>query len=136
MKYDKREAVKILEEELDWKNYGSKHYESIYTRFFQGYILPRKFNIDKRRAHLSTLINSGQISREEALKEMKNDSYPDERRMKEDKNYVVKKLGITNKVFEEIMNSPVKSYKDYPNNSLFFSNSSVFIKLARRLITR
>ncbi len=69
--YNKKDAMKLIEKELGWKYYGVKHYESIFTRFYQGYILPRKFKIDKRRAHLSTLICSGQITREEALEELK-----------------------------------------------------------------
>lgn len=113
--YVKKEAMKTIESELGWKYYGGKHYESIFTRFFQSYILPKKFNIDKRRAHLSTLICSGQISRELALEEMKQDTYPADK-MREDKEYVIKKLGFTETEFEDIMNSPPKKYSEYPNN--------------------
>ena len=113
--YNKSEAMKTIEKELGWVYYGGKHYESVFTRFFQAYILPVKFNIDKRRAHWSTLICSGQATREEALEELKKETYPAEM-LKSDKEYVIKKLGLTNEEFEEIMNSPVKSYKDYPND--------------------
>ncbi len=136
IKYSKKEATQVLEKELGWKNYGLKHYESIYTRFFQGYILPKKFNIDKRKAHLSTLICSGQIKREGALEEMKNDPYPSEIMMKEDKEYIIKKLGINQEDFEEIMRGPIKTYKDYPNDSYIFSQNSFFMKFARRIIAR
>src|SRR5450432_2154644 len=68
--YKKEEAKTLLQKELDWKDYGGKHYESVFTKFFQSYILPIKFHIDKRKAHLSTLICSGQLSREEALYEL------------------------------------------------------------------
>lgn len=68
--YHKQEAIRVLQDELGWRPYGGKHYESIYTRFFQGYILPRKFGIDKRRLHTSTLIWSGQLSRSEAIQEI------------------------------------------------------------------
>ena len=113
--YDKEEAMKILVNSLNWKNYGGKHQESIYTRFFQAYILPVKFNIDKRKAHLSNLINSGQISRDEALESLKE--YPfSNKEVLEDKIYVIKKLGLTEETFEEIMNLPRKSFHIYPNN--------------------
>ncbi len=111
--YVKEEVMHVLQDELGWKYYGGKHYESVYTRFFQGYILPRKFGIDKRKAHLSTLICSGQINREEALAELLENPYTD-RMMAEDREYVVKKLGITEAEFAEIMAAPVKSHRDYP----------------------
>lgn len=116
--YNKFEAKKILEKELGWKDYGGKHFESLYTRFFQAYILPVKFGFDKRRAHLSTLINSGQIIRDQALQEMKNELYP-EKLLKEHKELVVKKLGLTKEEFKRIMNLPPKKYKDYRPNTKF-----------------
>ena len=114
--YVKKDAMQILEDELGWKYYGGKHYESIYTRFFQGYILPKKFNIDKRKAHLSTLICSDQMTREEALEEMKHNPYTEEMQ-REDMQYVIEKLGLTEEEFEQIMALPVKKFSDYPNNS-------------------
>jgi hypothetical protein len=105
----------LIERELGWRNYHGKHYESIFTRFFQGYILPTKFNIDKRKAHFSTLICSGQMTRDEALKEMEKNPYPPEM-LKEDKSYVLKKFGLTEPEFEGIMSRPIKSPKDYPSS--------------------
>ncbi len=113
--YNKPEAMEIIQDKLDWVYYGGKHYESIFTRFFQAYILPVKFNIDKRRAHYSTMICSKQISREEALKEMEKPTYPEEL-LASDKEYVSKKLGMSEKEFDAIMDLPVKSYKEYPND--------------------
>jgi len=103
--YSKKDAITILENELGWKYYGGKHYESIYTRFYQGYILPKKFGYDKRRTHLSSLICSGEITRSEALEELNNEPYPLELQ-EQDKEYVIKKLGITKDEFERIMNLP------------------------------
>ncbi len=114
IEYDKAEAMKTIENELDWKYYGGKHYESVYTRFYQGYILPEKFSVDKRRAHLSSLICSGQMSREEALEELKKPSYPSQELLDEDKVFVTKKLGLSMKEFEEIMSLPPKYATDYP----------------------
>ncbi|MDN5205654.1 N-acetyl sugar amidotransferase [Fulvivirgaceae bacterium BMA10] len=102
--YNKAEAKKTIQEELDWRDYGGKHYESIFTRFYQGYILPKKFNIDKRKAHLSTLICTGEITREEALMELQKPPYPKELQ-EEDKKYVLKKFDISEEEFQEIMSS-------------------------------
>lgn len=114
--FDKSEAMKVIQEELGWKYYGGKHYESIYTRFYQSYILPQKFNIDKRKAHLTCLIAStGEVTREEALEILKQPS-AEPKLIEDDKEYVIKKLGISIQFFEEIMNAPVKSILDYPNH--------------------
>lgn len=133
--YDKKKAVEIIEKQLGWRNYGSKHSESIYTRFFQNYILPRKFNIDKRLAHLSTLICSKQLTRDEALFLVGKGFYSDEKTENEEKQYVIKKLGISNEDFENIMSRPIRSFKDYPNNSWFFDKNNIFVKLAKKIIT-
>jgi N-acetyl sugar amidotransferase len=112
--YNKKEAVEILRHKLNWKDYGGKHNESIYTRFLQGYILPRKFGFEKKRLHFSSLIWSRQISRERALKEMENDNYPLELQER-DKEYVIKKFNISLEEFEQIMNLPITSFWDYPS---------------------
>ncbi len=132
--YNKKEAMQVLQKELGWKYYGGKHYESIYTRFLQGYILPRKYNIDKRKAHFSTLICSGQMTREEALEEMKHDIYPPTI-MQEDKEYVIKKFGLTEEEFEKIMSQPIKTFRDYPNNSFLFNKFSFLVKLEKKKAT-
>jgi N-acetyl sugar amidotransferase len=114
--FKKDEAVKVIEKELDWKNYGGKHYESIYTRFFQAYILPNKFRIDKRKAHLTCqIISSGTPTREEAMELLKKD-IADPELMEKDKVYLLKKFDITSEEFDSIMNAPIKSILDYPNN--------------------
>ncbi len=74
--YNKMEAKALIQKDLGWRDYGGKHYESVFTRFFQGYILPEKFKMDKRRPHLSSLICSGQMSRDEGLQEMQRPAYP------------------------------------------------------------
>jgi N-acetyl sugar amidotransferase len=124
--YDKREAIQLLQEKLGWVYYGGKHYESIYTRFFQAYVLPRKFNIDKRKAHNSSLVLSGQMSREQALASLQEPVYP-ENLLLEDRDYAVKKLGLTAGEFEAIMAAPCKTYLDYRTSDRFF-------ELAKRLL--
>ena len=110
--YNKQNVRKVLEEELGWRYYGGKHYESIYTRFFQGYILPNKFNIDKRKAHLSSLIVSGQVTMQDALKELEAPAYAGYM-LEEDMEYVCKKFEFSQETFQQIMSLPVKSYADY-----------------------
>lgn len=119
--YNKDEAMKTITDEIGWKYYGGKHYESIYTRFFQGYFLPLKFGIDKRRAHLSDLIRSGQEKRENALKIMNLDTYPDLKLKEEDLEFVKKKFDLTDEDFAEIIKMKNKSFEDYPNNELKIS---------------
>ncbi len=112
--YNKANAEKYLEKEIHWKPYGGKHYESIYTRFFQGYILPKKFGIDKRKAHLSSIIMSGQRSRAQALAEL-NKPPLDSRMAEEDRVFVIQKLGLTEQAFDEIMAAPPRSFQEFPS---------------------
>lgn len=112
--YIKKEAIDILTNKLGWRAYPGKHGESIYTYFYQSYILPSKFGFDKRRIHLSALIASGQITREEALKEIAKELYSPED-LNRDKEYILKKLDLTEKIFEEIMSAPRKTFWDYPS---------------------
>jgi N-acetyl sugar amidotransferase len=112
--YDRDEAKRVVTEELGWRDYGGKHHESTFTKFFQGYILPVKFGIDKRKAHLSTLVLAGQITREEALAELEEPPYPlDE--INRDRDYVSKKLGYTLDEFDALMKAETHRAQDYPN---------------------
>ena len=100
--YSKTGAKRVLMDELGWRDYGGKHFESVFTRFYQGYLLPRKFGIDKRRAHLSNLILTGEISRDDALAELQMPPY-DEAMQTEDRHYVAKKLKFTEAEFASIL---------------------------------
>ena len=105
--YRREEAKKMLAEKYGWKDYHLKHEESIYTKWFQNFYLPVKFGIDKRKAHFSSMINSGQMTREEAIKELqKPPMYP--------------QLGCEEKVLEY----PIHGYKDYPNNEWLWNGLS------------
>ena len=118
--YIKKDAIPVLEQELGWKYYGGKHYESIYTRFYQGYILPRKFGYDKRKTHFSSLICAGEITREEALEELKKPTYPLDLQ-EEDRLYVIKKFGLTEIEFDQIMELSHKRFEDYSSYGKLFS---------------
>ena len=110
--YNKQAVKELIQKELGWRDYGGKHYESIWTRFYQGYILPVKFNIDKRKAHLSDLIFGGQITKEEALAELEKPIY-DAAQQKTDFEFVLKKLGLSEAEFDAIMKTPRRSHYDF-----------------------
>lgn len=111
----KQEAMEFLKEKLNWRFYGGKHHESKYTKFIQSYYLYEKFGIDYRRATLSSQICSGEISREEAAKQLVGKPY-DESKIEEEKQYIAKKLKISREEFEKILNLPGKYFWDYPND--------------------
>jgi N-acetyl sugar amidotransferase len=110
--YNKQEVKEIIRKELDWRDYGGKHYESIFTKFYQAYILPEKFHIDKRKAHLSTLICSGQLTKSAALAELEQPLY-NPKELAADKEYVLKKFGLSEMDFSDIMRLPVKKHEDF-----------------------
>jgi len=128
VQYDKKEVKELIKQKLDWRDYGGKHYESIFTKFYQAYILPEKFHIDKRKAHLSTLICSGQISREEALNELKQPLYS-EHELKQDKEYVLKKFGLTETAFANIMKTPRRRHEDFKTDTRLKEN---YMKLLQK----
>jgi N-acetyl sugar amidotransferase len=114
MPYVKSEALKELKEKVGYKDYARKHGESVFTKFFQNYWLPMKLGYDKRKPHLSSLIVSNQITRSLALKELESPLY-DERELKDDKEYIAKKLGISNEEFQEILEMKSHNYTDFKN---------------------
>lgn len=121
--YRKDVAMRILEEELGWQYYGGKHYESVFTKFYQAHILPEKFGVDKRRIHLSDLIMNGEVTREEALGDIVKPTY-DAMQLEQDRDYVCKKLGFSKKEFDGYMESPYVSHFAFPS----------YAKIAQRLI--
>ncbi len=129
--YDKNEVMKILQNELGWLYYGGKHYESVYTRFYQAYILPRKFNIDKRRGHLSDLIHAGQLTRDEAL-ELIKDPVADMNMLEQDKDFVIKKLELDPTKFESIMRAPPTTYESYNNSEKGVARLKKFLNWMRK----
>ena len=133
VRYEKKEAKAFIQRELNWRDYGGKHYESIFTRFFQAYYLPVKFNMDKRLPHYSSLICSGQLTRDEALREMEKPLY-DPDMLEEDYGFFLKKMRLTREEFEDIMRMPKKSYADYPSNALVFRNMPWVIRLVKRAV--
>lgn len=123
--YNKKEAVELMKKELGWQPYTGKHHESVYTRFFQSYILPVKFGFDKRIMHLSALIMSGQITRKQAIEEMKEEVCAPEL-IRDDKTYVAKKFGITEMELDNILALPPQQNSEYPS-----SEKSLLMRLYR-----
>ncbi|MDG2989577.1 N-acetyl sugar amidotransferase [Candidatus Synechococcus calcipolaris G9] len=118
--YNKFDALNILEKEFSYKRYPYKHYESIFTRFYQGYLLPKKFNVDKRKLHLSTLVISGQMSREEALESLKGIAYLDEQSLQNDIDYFLKKMQWTPEQLENYLARPEIPHDFYPTEKPFW----------------
>jgi N-acetyl sugar amidotransferase len=132
--YDKAAWKKVLSKEICWRDYGGKHYESVWTRFFQGYYLPTKFGFDKRKAHLSTLICSGQITRDEALHEMAIPAY-DHDLLRQDMRFVLKKFRLTQEAFDSIMESPPIQANEYPSHYFLFHTLRKYKNVFRKIAT-
>lgn len=116
--YHKKDAIALLEREFDWKYYGGKHYESRFTKFFQETYLPERYGWEKRRDHLSSLIVGGELSREEALREMKAEPTTEHSR-DEERDYVLKKLDISREEWDNILKLPHRTLLDFRGDYRF-----------------
>jgi N-acetyl sugar amidotransferase len=123
MPYSKSMAIDTLQRDLGWRYYGGKHYESVFTKFYQAHILPTKFNVDKRRIHLSDLIMNGEVTRDEAIAELALPCYPAQA-LEQDTEYVCKKLGFSRQEFTDYLRRPPVSHFAYPS----------YAKLAQKLV--
>lgn len=128
--YNKKAAKELLQSKLGWRDYGGKHYESIFTKFYQAYILPVKFGVDKRRAHLSNLICSGEITRSQALEVLKEPLY-DPVTLKNEKEYILKKLGMSEEEFDKLMKEKPRSHKEFRTQEKLWNAYFKFIKILR-----
>jgi aminotransferase len=131
--YSKEGAKKLLTSDLGWRDYGGKHYESVFTKFFQSYYLPVKFGYDKRRAHLASLVVSGQMTRESAKAELEEPPF-DPMTIQDDKVYFAKKLGISLNEFESIMAERPKFYSDYPNSEKTYALLRKFARAVKSFV--
>ena len=130
--YRRDEAADALASELGWREYGGKHHESLITKFYQGYILPTKFGVDKRRAHLSDQIRNGEITREQALAEIAQPAYPPDE-LRRERDYVLKKLGFSEEEFAEIMATPPRSHRDFASDQWWAGALRKLVSPIRRL---
>ncbi|HEX6860406.1 MAG TPA: N-acetyl sugar amidotransferase [Caulobacteraceae bacterium] len=134
VEFSREKALELIERELGWRDYGGKHHESIFTRWYQGCYLPRKFGYDKRRSHLSSLISCGQLTREAALAELQPPPY-DERLQDEDTNFVAKKLGFTRAELDAIMQAPPARFEDFHSyDKVFDSGPFKALRAVRRAV--
>ncbi|MBF0625876.1 MAG: N-acetyl sugar amidotransferase [Magnetococcales bacterium] len=138
--YHKAAVKQRIQEELGWRDYGGKHHESIFTRFYQGYILPTKFGVDKRKAHLSNLIFAGQLTKADALAELARPPC-DPELLAQDLDFVVKKLGLTREEFDRIMATPPRPHTDFAVERSLYAAYPVLrplrgpVELAKKLLT-
>jgi hypothetical protein len=113
--YVKEDAIRLLAERYGWQRYAHKHYESRFTRVYEGYWLPKKFGYDKRRAHFSSMILTGQMTREDALARLAQPAY-DEKMVAADLEFVAAKLDISEDELQTLFSGPNRSYRDYENS--------------------
>lgn len=134
--YIKEKAILELIERFNWQKYAQKHHESRFTRFVECYWLPKKFGHDRRKAHLSSLILTNQMTRAEALERISKPEISEEL-MKEDFEYVAKKLDLSVSELQKLFEGGNKSYRDYKNNMkliTFGSKAMKFFGIEKRLI--
>ncbi|WP_081944384.1 N-acetyl sugar amidotransferase [Thalassospira australica] len=110
--FRKDRAMEVLEAKTGWRYYGGKHYESVFTKFYQAYILPAKFNIDKRKVHLSALIRNGEITKSQASEELDSPLYSEDE-LRRDQAYVLKKLSFSKREFDDIMSEEPVAHSHY-----------------------
>lgn len=140
--YEKKVALELLEDNYNYKPYPYKHYEGIFTRFYQGYILPNKFGIDKRKLHFSTLVLTNQMSREDAVEILKSPPYPSVEALEDDINYFLKKMNWSEDDLDKYINSPEIKHDKYPSEKALWdklilgNNNSVMYKLLKNVIKR
>lgn len=127
--YIKEDVEKLLLEKYGWESFQHKHHESRFTRFYEDYWLPRKFGFEKRRAHFSSLILTGQMTREEALERISKPELSEDFLQKEF-DYVADKLDLTKDELQKIFEGENKTYKDYKNKmNIIKAGSKVMMKI-------
>lgn len=131
VEYDKDKVKSFLKEKYGWIPYDNKHYEDVFTRWYEGYYLIHKFNYDKRKTYLSNLILVGTMTREDALKELEKEPYPQEL-VKQDTAFIANKLGLTTEELEKLIEGENKTYKDYKNSIGFINFATKVLKLLGR----
>ena len=127
MVYNKKFASDTLEKEYGWKPYPQKHFESRFTKIYEGYWLPQRFGFDTRKIQFSSLILTEQMSRDEAIEKLKEPSFNLET-IDEEFNYIATKLGISSEKLREYFNLPKKYYWDYKNQQTFFKFGGKILK--------
>ena len=129
--YTHGEVEKTLIKECGWKYYGGHHFESAFTKFSVGYYLPKKFNIDRRKVDLSARIREGKLTRNKALKILRN---PINKKINQNLvNYVLTKLEITDSEFKKILSKKNKNFKDFKSYYFLIKKLDFFIKIGVKM---
>jgi hypothetical protein len=118
--YDKAGAMQLLVEKFGWQPYPQKHFESRFTRFYEGYWLLKKFGYDTRKVQFSSLIVTGQMTREDALEKLKTPPL-DDATVRQEFEYVANKLGISTEELQSYLDAPNKTYRDYRSQEMFYN---------------
>ena len=126
--YSKDEAMQFLVDTFGYQKYPQKHFESRFTRFYESYWLPEKFGYDTRKVQYSSLILTGQMTREDALKQLKKPAY-DPETIKQDFEYIATKLGISVDELQGYMDAPNKTYKDYKSQEGIYNLGAKLMRL-------
>jgi N-acetyl sugar amidotransferase len=126
--YNKAAAMKHLEEEFGWQPYPQKHFESRFTRFYESYWLPERFGYDTRKVQYSSLILTGQMTRNEALERLKEPAY-DPENIKHEFEYVANKLGISTDELKGYFDMPRKTYKDYKSQESIYMTGAKIMRM-------
>ncbi len=126
--YIKEEAMMFLQKEYGWQPYPQKHFESRFTKFYEGFWLPKKFGYDTRKVQYSSLILTNQMKREEALEKLKSPAIDDDT-ARHDFEYIANKLNISEAELQSYMDLPNKTYKDFKNQEVLFSIGSKFLTM-------
>ena len=133
--YNRFEALKTLQKEWKYEAYDDKHGENIFTRFYQRYILPVKFGVDKRIANYSNYIRSNGMTRNEALRLLRKSAY-DYPVFENDKKFILEKLGLSGKEFVDIMALPVRSHKESGSDDWLYKLEKKVRKTVKFIIRR
>lgn len=130
--YGRAIAISELEEKVNFRSYPYKHYESIFTRFYQGYILPEKFGVDKRRVHLSTLVIAGEMTREQALADLDHKAYPTAKDREADMAYFLKKMKWSTGKMETYMARAPRKHDEFPTDKKIVQSARMVHSLLMR----
>lgn len=119
--FNKEATLSELEQKYKYRRYPYKHYESVFTRFYQGYILLEKFGVDKRRVHFSTLIAASQMNRDDALNNIHEIAYPSQKDLDADIQYFLKKMSWTQQQLRDYLDAPTQRHSDFPSEEALYN---------------
>ncbi|MCW8899123.1 MAG: N-acetyl sugar amidotransferase [Gammaproteobacteria bacterium] len=125
--YIKQDAIDLLVNKFGWQPYPQKHFESRFTKFYEGYWLPKRFGFDTRKVQYSSLILTGQMTRDEALNKLSKPAY-DEEKIEHEFEYIATKLGISVGELQSYMDLPKKTYKDYKSQESIYNLGAKVLK--------